>query len=135
MASRERRHTDLSEAIVTMRKRQNMTQKQVEAATGILQVTLSRWENGAQPSVDDLARLGDGLGLARGAIPREAWYISADPHGGRGDRFGPDDCRPFPAAGVVHVPGGAGAVEGAGASRAGAVREAAHPLTRTLLMH
>ena len=69
----------LSEAILTVRKRQAMTQKQVEAATGILQVTLSRWEHGPQPSLDDLARLEDGLELAHGAILREAGYISADP--------------------------------------------------------
>lgn len=79
MAGREGGRTDLSEAIATIRKRRGMTQKQVEAATGILQVTLSRWENGAQPSLDDLARLEDGLGIARGAILREAGYISVEP--------------------------------------------------------
>ena len=69
----------LSEAILTVRRRQAMTQKQVEAATGIPQVTLSRWENGAQPSLDDIARLEDGLELTRGTILREAGYVEAAP--------------------------------------------------------
>lgn len=69
----------LSEAIVTVRKRQAMTQMEVVAATGIPQGTLSRWENGAQPTLDDLARLEAGLGLARGTILREAGYVAAEP--------------------------------------------------------
>ena len=71
--------TPLARAITTVRKRQSMTQEQVEALTGIPQVTLSRWENGAQPALDDLVRLEDGLGVARGAILREAGYVAAEP--------------------------------------------------------
>ena len=56
-----------------------MTQEQVQAATGIAQVTLSRWEHGSQPALEDLARLEAGLGVARGTILREAGFVEENP--------------------------------------------------------
>lgn len=69
----------LGRAIATVRKRRGLTQREVETLSGIPQVTLSRWENDAQPSLDDLARLEDALSVSRGAILREAGYIENDP--------------------------------------------------------
>jgi transcriptional regulator with XRE-family HTH domain len=69
----------LGRAIATVRRRLGMTQQQVAAATGVPQVTLSRWENGAHPSLGDIARLEEGLGIGRGAILREAGYVADAP--------------------------------------------------------
>lgn len=69
----------LSRAILAVRKRQGQSQEKVQAVTGIPQVTLSRWENGAEPSLDDIARLEEGLGVGRGTILREAGYVTEKP--------------------------------------------------------
>lgn len=71
--------TALGRAIALVRKRRGMTQHQLGAASGIPQVTLSRWENGAHPSLDDLARLEEALQVSRGSILREAGYVEDMP--------------------------------------------------------
>lgn len=73
------KRTALGHAIVSVRKRRGMTQVQAAVAAGIPQVTLSRWDNGARMSLDDLARLEEGLGVSRGAILVEAGYVGDQP--------------------------------------------------------
>ena len=52
-------------AMITAREEKNMTQKQLAEITGITQSDISKLENGnANPSLQTLKKLADGLGMA-----------------------------------------------------------------------
>ena len=55
---------DLIQAMIDVRKKQNITQKQLSEMTGITQADISRIENGTRnPSLSMLKRLAEGLGM------------------------------------------------------------------------
>ena len=55
---------DLIQAMIDVRKKQNITQKQLSGMTGITQADISRIENGTRnPSLSMLKRLAEGLGM------------------------------------------------------------------------
>ena len=55
---------DIIQAMIDARKSQNMTQKDLSAATGITQADISRIENGTRnPSLEMVKRLAAGMGM------------------------------------------------------------------------
>ena len=55
---------DLIQAMIDVRKKQNITQKQLSGMTGITQADISRIENGTRnPSLSMLKGLAEGLGM------------------------------------------------------------------------
>ena len=55
---------DIIQAMIDARKSQNMTQKDLSAATGITQADISRIENGTRnPSLEMVNRLAAGMGM------------------------------------------------------------------------
>ena len=55
---------DIIQAMIDVRKSQNMTQKDLSAATGITQADISRIENGTRnPSLEMVKRLAAGMGM------------------------------------------------------------------------
>lgn len=55
---------DIIQALIEARKSQNMTQKDLAAATGITQADISRIENGTRnPSLEMVKRLAAGMGM------------------------------------------------------------------------
>lgn len=55
---------DLIQAMITARKNQHLTQKDLSLKTGITQADISRIENGTRnPSLSMLKRLAEGLGM------------------------------------------------------------------------
>ncbi len=55
---------DIIQAMIDVRKAQNMTQKDLSEVTGITQADISRIENGTRnPSLEMLKRLATGMGM------------------------------------------------------------------------
>ena len=55
---------DIIQAMIDARKSQNMTQKDLSAATGITQADISRIENGTRnPSLEMVKKLAAGMGM------------------------------------------------------------------------
>ncbi|MBQ7780534.1 MAG: helix-turn-helix transcriptional regulator [Lachnospiraceae bacterium] len=55
---------DIIQAMITVRKQLNLTQKELSERTGITQADISRIENGTRnPSLAMLKRLAEGLGM------------------------------------------------------------------------
>ena len=55
---------DIIQTIIDVRKRKNMTQKELSELTGITQADISRIENGTRnPSLDMIKRLAAGMGM------------------------------------------------------------------------
>lgn len=55
---------NIIQAMINVRKEQNLTQKELSERTGITQADISRIENGTRnPSISMVQRLADGLGM------------------------------------------------------------------------
>lgn len=55
---------DIIQAMIDVRKQQNLTQKELSERTGITQADISRIENGTRnPSLDMIKRLASGMGM------------------------------------------------------------------------
>lgn len=55
---------DIIQAMIDVRKQQNLTQKELSERTGITQADISRIENGTRnPSLDMIKRLAKGMGM------------------------------------------------------------------------
>lgn len=55
---------DIIQALIDVRKSQNITQKELSEATGITQADISRIENGTRnPSLEMVKRLAAGMGM------------------------------------------------------------------------